>query len=162
MHRVFLDQKEQFVYLSEFTFYTFSCIHFRLNAWYWYMIWDFGRSLGKPDVALRAGHTGAGDGHTLRLSAGQAVTALAHRGIQTLRQARGEGQHPGVAGGGLHLRVGGLGAGETDVLADRALEQVGALRDDRDARAHCGASTVRRRRAQPAEGGTHRRAGRLS
>ena len=72
---------------------------------------------------------GAGDRHALRLAAGQAVAALADPGVQAIRQRGGELGDAGAARGLLDLGVGGLGAGEADVVADRAGEQHRALAD---------------------------------
>src|SRR5207237_5547018 len=59
----------------------------------------------------------------LALAAGQSRAPLADRGVVALRQRQDELVDLGVAGGGLHLAVTGRRAAQTDVLADRRVEQ---------------------------------------
>ena len=74
----------------------------------------------------------AGDRQPLLLPAGEPVPAGADDGVVAVGQRGDQVVDLRPAGGGLHLRVGGVGPGVPQVLADRAVQQVGLLRDDAD------------------------------
>ena len=88
----------------------------------------------------------AGDRDALLLAAGEAVAALADDGVVAVGQRGDQLVDLRGARGGLDLGVGGLRAGEAQVLADRGVEQVGLLRDER--RRVAASDAKRQRRAR--------------
>ena len=62
------------------------------------------------------------DGDTLALAAGQAGTAFADRGFQTLRQGGDQVAEGGVVDGGGQLRAARLGLGDHDIGPERVVE----------------------------------------
>ena len=74
---------------------------------------------------------GAGDGDALLLAAGEAVAALADDGVVTPGQVDYEVVDVRGLGGLLNLLVAGVGAGVTQVLADRGVKEERLLVDHR-------------------------------
>ena len=74
----------------------------------------------------------AGDRQPLLLAAGEPVPARADDGVVAVGQRGDHVVDLRAPGGGLHLGVGGVGPGVPQVLADRAVQQVGLLGDDAD------------------------------
>ena len=77
-----------------------------------------------------------GDGDALALAAREARAAFADHGLIAIGQRFDEVMRVGGAGGGDKLGLVGVGAAETQVVLDRAVEQVGVLRHDGDHPAH--------------------------
>ena len=76
----------------------------------------------------------AGDRHPLLLAAREAVAALADDRVVAVRERGDQVVDSGGPGGVLDLLVGGVRAGEAQVLADAGVEQVGLLGDHADCR----------------------------
>ena len=79
----------------------------------------------------------AGDGHALALTTAELDAALSHVGVEAraafwVGQARDELVGLGTLGGALHLGVAGVGPAVGDVVAHRAVQQRGVLRDHAD------------------------------
>ena len=77
-------------------------------------------------------HEGAGECHPLTLAHRESRPALAQPGRETAGEAVHHRGEAGIGHGGLHLGVGGIRPSQTDVLRDRASEEVGALGDPGD------------------------------
>ena len=77
----------------------------------------------------------AGNGDALALPAREADAALADHRVVALRQPRNEGVRVGRPGRGLDLGVARVRLAEADVLRRGAVEEVGVLVDDAEARA---------------------------
>ncbi len=63
---------------------------------------------------------GARDGDALALTTGKRQPSMAHRGIQTIRQAAQEPHQPGAFHRFEDLGIGHVGRGETQVVAQRS------------------------------------------
>ncbi len=88
------------------------------------------------DQDRRVAQEGAGDRQPLALAARQHDPALADHRLPALRQRRDELVGVGVARRGFELLAVGVGLAETQILFDRAVEQIGVLVHDRDHPAH--------------------------
>ena len=91
----------------------------------------------------------AGDGDALALPAREADAALTDHRIVGLRQAGDEAVRVGRPCGRFHLGVARVRLAEANVLRCRAVEEVGVLVDDAEARAQC--SAVKRAQVLAAE-----------
>ena len=80
----------------------------------------------------RVAQQGAGDGDALALATGEPCAAFADHGLVAVGQRLDEVVRVGGVGGGNQVRLAGVGAAETQVVLDRAVEQVGVLRHDGD------------------------------
>ena len=90
------------------------------------------------DEDARIEDEGARDGDALPLAAGEEAAALADEGVVLLREFLDEGVGAGEVRGGGDLFVGGVGAGDLDVLLDGAAEEHAVLEDDADLAAEPG------------------------
>src|SRR5215470_5876215 len=88
------------------------------------------------DQQRRVGKKGAGQCKALPLAAGDGCAVGADGGVPAFGQRCDPGQQPGARGGGLKFFVGGIGAGQPQVVADGGIEQVGVLRGSADDRPH--------------------------
>ena len=98
-----------------------------------------------------------GDGDALALAARQARAAFADHGLVAVGQRLDEVVRVGGAGDGDEVGLAGVGAAQTQVVLDRAVEQVGVLCHHRDHPAHC----LGIERAQVVAADTHRAALRI-
>ena len=87
------------------------------------------------DQGRRVLQKGAGDRDALALAAGQLHAALADPGVEPLGQARDEIGERRLIERAVDRRLVGVGPGERDIGAQRVVEQIGVLRDQRDAAA---------------------------
>ena len=92
---------------------------------------EAGRGLVE-DEDRGVGQGGPGQRDQLLLPRREAGAALAHLGVEALGQQREALPHADGVEGRHHLAVGGAGAGEADVLEDRAVEQEPLLGHDDD------------------------------
>ncbi len=79
---------------------------------------------------------GPGQGDALALAARECEPALADHGVVAVGELLDEAVGVGERRGPPHLRVGGVGASEGDVVADRGGEEEALLEHDADGAAH--------------------------
>ena len=89
-----------------------------------------GRLVEDQEAGLGEEHAGGGD--PLALAAGDVGAGLADLGVEALRQRVDPGAEADRLERGVDLGVGGAGAAEADVVAQRRREQVGVLGREAD------------------------------